>query len=740
MAKVVKNRSACHKPVARDKAHSANESNDPNDPALKTTCLLPVLIIVLFSFSVYFTALFGDFVYDDMDQILKNPWIKDIRNIPTIFFNSTWSFNPEISTSNYYRPLMHVLYMFNDYLFGLKSWGFHLINILFHCGVSVLVFLVIWSFLTENRASVPLVYLSPPFIAAMLFAAHPIHAEAVTWIAGLPDVAFTFFYLLSFYLYIRSKGGVSRDYLFSVVCFTLAAFFKEPALTLPIILLAYDYVFGELRTRPIYHAKRYIPYAIIGAVYLVLRMRALGGFAPQRRYEMLSSYQYVINVFPLFIHYLEKLLLPLNLNAFYVFHPIASLLELKGILSFIGTIVFLVFLYLALKKSRVVFLGLLFVTVPLLPVLYIPALGENTFTERYLYLPSVGYVLVLAVLFSWAMEKVPRAGRSITIITIVSIAIVALYTAGTIDRNTVWKDNFNLWSDTVKKSPESADAHNNLGNVSTSKGQLDRAIAEFQMALRLKPDFTEAHDNLGNAYKSKGQLDKAIAEYQTAIRLEPDDADAHNNLGAAYISTSQLDMAIGEYQMALRLKPDFIEAHNNLGNAYKSKNQLDKAIAEYQIALHLEPDDADVHKNLGVAYVSIGQLDKAIAEYQIALHLKPGDADVHNNLGTAYAYKSQLDKAIAEYQMALRLKPDFAMAHKNLGAAYAADGQLDKAIAEYQMALRLKPDYALAHYNLAVVYLKKGDVNMARREIELTLNIKPDLYEARQLLNSITSK
>ncbi|HAM50456.1 MAG TPA: hypothetical protein DCP92_07065, partial [Nitrospiraceae bacterium] len=155
----MKNKSACHKPIALDRAHSANESNDP---ALRTTCLLPVLIIVLFSFLVYFTALFGDFVYDDRDQILKNPWIRDIRNIPTIFSESVWSYQTGPVISNYYRPLMHVLYMINDYLFGLKPWGFHLVNILFHCGVSVLVFLIIRSFLTEKRASAPLVYLSPP--------------------------------------------------------------------------------------------------------------------------------------------------------------------------------------------------------------------------------------------------------------------------------------------------------------------------------------------------------------------------------------------------------------------------------------------------------------------------------------------------------------------------------------------------------------------------------------------------
>jgi tetratricopeptide (TPR) repeat protein len=618
VAEIVKNKSVCHKPVISDKAHSENESND--HPALRTTYRFPVLIIVLFSFLVYFSALSGDFVYDDMGQILKNPWIRDIKNIATIFSESVWGYRPAISISNYYRPLMHIIYMLNYYLFGLKPWGFHLVNILFHCGVSVLVFLIIRSFLTENRAPVPPVYLSSPFIAAMLFAAHPIHTEAVTWIAGLPDVAFTFFYLLSFYLYIRSRGRVSRGYLFSVVCFTLAAFFKEPALTLPIILLAYDYLFGEVRTRPVYYVRRYIPYAIIGSVYLVLRMRALGGFAPQTRYAMLSTYQYVINVFPLFMHYLEKLLLPLDLNAFYVFRPIASLLEPKGILSFIGTIVFLVLLYIALKKNEVVFLGLLFVTVPLLPVLYIPALGENTFTERYLYLPSVGYLILLAVFLSWAMEKLPRAGRGITI---VSIAIVGLYTAGTIDRSAVWKDNFSLWSDTAQKSPESAIAHDGLAFAYASKGQLDMAIAEFQIALRLNPDYAEAHKNLGVAYASKGQLDMAIAEFQIALRLNPDSAEAHYNLGRAYASKGQLDMAIAEFQIALHLNPDYAEAHNNLGVAYASKGQLDMAIVEYQTALRSEPDYALAHYNLALVRLKKGDMDMARREIELALSIRP---------------------------------------------------------------------------------------------------------------------
>ena len=583
---------------------------------------IPILILLLISFAVYFNALFGDFVYDDNTQILDNPWIRDMRNIPTILSSSVWSFHPDLIISNYYRPLMHIVYMLNYHLFGLNPWGFHLVNILFHCGVSVLVLLVIRELLPDEGVSKSSPYLSPPFIAAMLFAVHPIHTEAVTWIAGLPDVAFSFFYLLSFYLYIRSRSLLSGGYLLSIVCFAFAAFFKEPALTLPVILFAHDYVLREERPRFPDYVKRYIPYLVIGVGYLALRILVLGAFAPQRRYGTLSVYEYAINVFPLFVQYLEKLLVPLNLNAYYVFHPIASLFELKGALSLMATVAFVVLLPIAFKKNRVAFLCLLLVTVPLLPALYIPVMGDNTFTDRYLYLPSVGYVLLLAIFLSWAKVKLPSATRAVTIVCII---VFGLYAAGTINRNSVWKNNINLWSDTVKKSPDSAMAHSELGLVYASQGQWDRAIAEYQTALWLKPDYVKAYNNLGIAYASQGEWDKAITEYQIALLLKPDYAKAHNNLGFAYTSKGLFDMAIEHYQIALRLKPDYAEIHHNLGIAYTSKGLFDMAIEHYQIALRLKPDYADAHFNLGLIYLNNGSIDKARTEFEFGLRIKPED-------------------------------------------------------------------------------------------------------------------
>ena len=217
----------------------------------------------------------------------------------------------------------------------------------------------------------------------------------------------------------------------------------------------------------------------------------------------------------------------------------------------------------AYRKDRLLFLSVLFVIVPLVPVFYIKAISGNPFAERYLYLPSFGFVLLLATLLSRTNEKLPRAAKSITIVMIV---IVGLYSVGTITRNNIWKDNYTLWSDTVKKSPDIAEAHFNLGIAYKSRGQLDMAMAEYRTALRLKPDYAEAHNNLATAYAARGQLDMAIAEFRTVLWLYPDYAKAHYNLGIAYASRGQLDMAIAEFQTVLRLKPDYYEARQRLND------------------------------------------------------------------------------------------------------------------------------------------------------------------------------
>jgi tetratricopeptide (TPR) repeat protein len=731
MKKISKRKNRTGEVSAQERSEAGKKTGTP---VSAKRLLVPIIILAAVSFGVYGNTLFNDFVYDDNYQVLDNPWIKDMRFLPEVFSKSVWSFLPGSVTSNYYRPLMHVSYSFSYHLFGLKPMGFHLINILFNAGVTVLVFLTISMLLKEpgsHASSSPRI--SPPFIAALLFAVHPIHTEAVAWVAGFPEISFTFFCLLSFYFYLGSEDGLNRQYALSAASFSLAVFSKETALVLPVILVAYDIVFhispvasGKGGKKAGHYVRRYIPFLLIGLVYLALRVHALGGLAPQRSHPDLSASQYIINVFPLFGQYIEKIFLPFDLNAFHVFHPIGSLFETRGVVSLVAIVVFLVLAGVARTKNRTAFFGIFWIVVPLLPVLYIPGVGDNTFAERYLYLPSFGFALLLALLISSLRNNAPGWAAGLTGL---SLLLAGLCFAGTVYRNTIWKNDFSLFSDTVKKSPDGALPHNNLGSAYRDKGMIDKAIEQYQIAMKLDPNSPDPYNNLGVAYRDKGMLDKAMEQFQSALRLRPDYAEGRNNLGTVYWDKGMIDKAIEQYRLALSLKPDYAKAHNNLGMAYRSKGMIDKATEEYETALRMKPDLADIHNNLGVIYRDRGQLDEAAARYRAALKLKPDYADAHNNLGVVYRDKGMIDKAMAEYQTAVTLRPDYADPYNNMGVVYWSKGMPDKAIEQYQKALKLKPDYADAHNNLAIAYRDKGLTDKAVEHYKAALRLRPDSAE-----------
>jgi tetratricopeptide (TPR) repeat protein len=258
-------------------------------------------------------------------------------------------------------------------------------------------------------------------------------------------------------------------------------------------------------------------------------------------------------------------------------------------LGLIVTAAYVASLIVAFKKNKSAFFSLVFIGAPLLPVLYIPALGEASFAERYLYLPSVGFVTLAALLVVRARNSFPRGVPALNIVLII---LIGLYSAATVIRNTAWKDNITLFADTVKKVPDGATPHNNLGHAYESNGQLDKAIVHYRMAVKLKPDYVDAYTNLGNAYDSAGLTDMAIEQYQTALRLKPDSAETHFNLGVAYeIPKGRPEMAIEHYQIALRIKPHFAEPHFGLGRVYLKQGALDMARKEFETGLSIKPDD-----------------------------------------------------------------------------------------------------------------------------------------------------
>jgi len=546
-------------------------SNPPQSPFKKGggRGLWPFLLVAAFAFLLYLNALGNGFVSDDFEQVLNNGFIRSPANIPEIFSTHMWGFRSTVG-SNYYRPFIHLIYMASYFLFGLAAWGFHLVNILFHSATAGLVFLIARELLGEEGKSgffsAPII---APIIAGLLFASHPIHTEAVDWVSAISELSFSFFFLLSFYSFVKAgKEGLVRKgfHIASLLFFAVSLLCKETALMLPFVLLAYEHSFKRTGGRTgAARVKRFFPYLLLIIIYMGARTFALEGFLPERNSGGLdlTPFEQAINAFPLFAKYMGKLLFPVNLTG-YDGSFITSLSGRGGYISLALTALFMALLFAAYKRNKEVFFPLAFMGLTLLPALYLRAIIGSTFAERYLYLPSFGFVLLFAVLIkktgNLKAKKALYAGLLI---------LISLYSVGTIARNPVWKDNLSFWSDTAAKSPRSDLAHNELGFALLNAGRTDEAIREFLTALRLNPDNYNAHCNLGIAYAVKGMTAEAIREFLISLRIEPGFAKAHFNLGVVYLQARNPYAAIKEFETALYLDPDYERARENLALALK---------------------------------------------------------------------------------------------------------------------------------------------------------------------------
>ncbi len=527
---------------------------------------LPLAVVALVAMTAYANSLRGGFVWDDVDNVLHNPWTDGLAHLPAIFTSHVAAFSTELATS-FYRPGMHILFIAVRGLFGVEPWAFHLVNVLLHAACSVLVVLIARTWMKDGA-----------IVAGLLFAVHPVHVEAVAWISGVTDVSSACFGLLAVWLWLRGRNRTGALALFA------ALLCKEVAIAIPVIVVA-----GDVK-----RWKRWMPYAAATAVYLALRWNALGGLAPATRTWELQGFGYLENAFALLSAYVAKLVIPGGLNPAHPFH-LAQAFSDPRVLTGCGLVAALAVLTYAMRFKPGVLYGAALFLIPLVPALYLPALGENPFAERYLYLPSAGFLMLVA--FGWeSLVRLRPSARPW--IDAVVLVVVASGLVATVRRNESWRDALTLWTDAAATAPDSVVAQQNLADALRDSGRLDEAIDRYQLALVLEPQRADALNNRGVAYQLSGRPEQAATSYRAALAANPGHARAHANLGLALIDAGRFDEGIAECESALRIDPDLPAAHHNLGIAYARSGRMELAIPELEKAVLLRPDVAIYRENL----------------------------------------------------------------------------------------------------------------------------------------------
>ncbi len=663
---------------------------------------------------VYFPALRGGLVWDDDGHVTRAA----LRS-----WGGLWRIWFEVGATQQYYPLLHSAFWAEHRLWGDATAGYHLTNILLHAGSACLLALIL------RRLAVP-----GAWLAAFIFAVHPVCVESVAWIAEQKNTLSTAFYLGAALAYLRfDDERKPRQYLAAFFLFVCGLLTKTVTATLPAALLV---VFWWRRGRLSWRRDvlPLVPWFVCGAaggLFTAWVERHLIG-AEGAPFE-LTPLQRTLLAGRVIWFYAGKLFWPARLAFIYPrwnIDPSAARqwLPLAGVLA-LGAC-----LWLMRRWSRAPLAAFLFFGGSLFPVLgffNVFPFMYSFVADHFQYLPGLGVIaLTSAGLTNLVSRAAVRAtGPALAALLLAALGALAWQQSG------FYRDGRTLYRAAITRNPDCWLAYNNLGSdLLDNDGKIDDAISDFKQALRSKPDYAEAHYNYGRALARLGRWPDAIEQYHQALDSRPRRADVYDSLGIALFQEGRMADAMEQYREALRIDPMYSQAHYNLGSALVQAGRLPEAIEQYQEAVRLAPGNAEVENLLGVALIRAGRPAEAAGDLEQAVQLKPGDAGMHTNLGIALAGMGRLPQALAQYGEALRLKPDYPEAYLNLGNALFGLRRLPEAIGSYEQALRLKPDYAEVHYNLGMVLAQSGRLPEAAEHFEEVLRIDPNDAQAREIL------
>jgi len=571
------------------------------------------LFIILITLTIYSNSFNNSFQYDDFHAIVNNPAIKSSSNLTRFFFDPQLGSGLHLESKSY-RPLLMVSFLLNYLIGGLNVFSFHIMNFLIHLLCSFLVFSVTLFFLQitygKNDDKQTHHQLTALF-AALIFAVHPIQVESVTYITGRSSSLTALFFLLSFWSYVRF-GIKDKIYLlfFSMVNFALALLVKETAITLILILVIFNVFFPIGRTirNRIYTL---IPHFLIAAIYIIIRIYFFGSLKYSSQ-PVRPIYENILTQSKAWIHAIGLLILPLNLNVDYDIPISRSILDSEVLFSFFILISIFIIIWKFSKSCRPIGFFALWFTINLAPTSSVIPL-EDLITDRWLYLPVVGFVAILAFSMEWLYRiKISTGPRSLKWIFIFFCALlIEFYGFQTALRNFTWSSYWTLWEDAAEKSPQKWRPHVALGLALNAAGFSQEAIHEFKKAISLNPHAGEAYLNIGHIYFTQGKYEDAIPFFQKAMQLRPRLAPvAHNNLGALYFNIGKKEEAFKELKEALRERPIYARPHYNFGLYYINVGEYDKAIEHLEKAIQIEPEFLPGHKLLIMAYEKKGLKEK----------------------------------------------------------------------------------------------------------------------------------
>lgn len=504
---------------------------------------LPAVVLAIAVIAVYYRALGYGFVYDDTELILANRWVLSFSNIPEAFSTHTFGFREEGYQAITYRPMLFVIYMAEYAAFGFSAWGWHLVNVATHILNAALVFAISRHILEHEGRGYSAVM--PAFAGALIFAVHPMNAEPVAWLATMAELTFTFLCLTAFYLEARRTDGVERCAIERAASTTVPALFflaavllKETAVVLPLIVLVYQAARRGFRSLfELSSVARYAPYAVAAAVYAVMRAVALKGeVTPSATlHAFLTPYEFALNSIALLARYFKALALPFGEPPLQLMDPVLSAAEPRAFISAAAVVLVPIALAVALRRvTRLWVLVLAVIILPILPTLYSPAISRFPFADRYLYLPTAGFAMLLSIVLAWAATRAGWGRAALVLALVAALPFAAIAR----QKSAPWESDLTLWSAALSAQPSNYVAMHGIGAVRLKQGRFGEAVELLEKSLEgnlsaVHPDESMViltRKTLALATLKAGMMDASEEHHEAYLTLVPEDAEYLYNL------------------------------------------------------------------------------------------------------------------------------------------------------------------------------------------------------------------
>ncbi|HLW34537.1 MAG TPA: tetratricopeptide repeat protein [Chthoniobacterales bacterium] len=531
------------------------------------TLFAGALILCASAVLAYQPVWHAGFIWDDDRYVTNNPLLSAPDGLWRIWFS--------LDAPSQYFPLSYTVLRIGHFLWDLNPAGFHWLNIVLHiCNA-----LLVWCLLAQLR--VP-----GSWLAAAIFALHPVQVESVAWISELKNLLMGFFFFLTLLIWIEFLDSAGRRrmivYAMALLCFGLALAAKSTACTLPAaLLLILWWKQKPIGAKAIFETVPFFVLALGAGLIAIWWEKYHQG---TRVLVSLSPVERILIASRAIWFYLGKLFWPSNLTFIYPRWRIAASDPTAYCwLVAIGAVVAILYFGRHVFGRGVATACLFFVLTlsPLLGFIMLYTFRYTFVADHYQYLACIGPIALVAAGLAKLSDRI---GSARWIAWSGGCVILACLSILTFRQGATYRDIETLWRTTIAKDPGSWIAYNNLGVVELEKGEIDDAIEKYRRSLQLHPDYPEALYNLGSAVLQKGDVDQAITLCEAALKLQPTDADAHVVLGNALMHKQNVEGAIAHYREALRLRPNDSNAHHNLAMALRQQGKEEEAASELEKA------------------------------------------------------------------------------------------------------------------------------------------------------------